>query len=135
MLSRETLGFCQPFFKNRRCPLCTSLTVLSKLTYSISEKFLNYLQTQGHLLHITSIIIDIIILRQVDNKRPNFIIMYMVHDTKFFLFVNPNFQWIYFLYRLSPQLLMAYLYKHSSDTYAISMGFNMQRYRDKRRTL
>ena len=103
--------------------------------YDISEKFLNYLQIPEHLLHFISIIIDIIILRQVDNKRFNFIIKYMVHDTKFFLFFNPNFQWMYFLYRLSPQLLMTYLYRHSSDTCAISMGFNMQRYGDNCRTL
>ena len=132
-MSRKS--FCKPFFRNWRCLLWTSLTILSKLMHNISEKFLNYLQIQGHLLHITSIIIDIIILRQVDIERSNFIIMYMVHDTKIFLFFNPNFQWIYFLYRLIPQLLMAYLYKHSSDTCAISMGFNMQRYRDNRRTL
>ena len=135
MLSSETLGFCKLFFKNRWCPLCTSLTVLSKLTYNISEKLLNCLEIQGHLLHITSIIIEIIILRQLDNKRFNFITKYMVHDTNFFLFFNPSFQWIYFLYRLSPQLLMTYLYRHSSDTCAISMGFNMQRYRDNRRIL
>ena len=135
MLSSETLGFCKPLLKNRWCSLRTSLTVLSKLMYDISEKFLNYLQIPEHLLHFISIIIDIIILRQVDNKRFNFIIKYMVHDTKFFLFFNPNFQWMYFLYRLSPQLLMAYLYRHSSDTCAISMGFNMQRYGDNRRTL
>ena len=59
----------------------------------------------------------------------------MVHDTKFALFFNPNFQWIYFLYGLSLQLLMVYLYRYSSDARAISMGFNMQRYRDNRRTL
>ena len=103
--------------------------------HNISEKFLNYLQIQGHLLHFISIITGIIILRQVDNKRFNFIIKYMVHDTKFFLFFNPNFQWIYFLYGLSPQLLMAYLYRHSSDARATSMGFNMQGYRDNCRTL
>ena len=128
MLSSETLTFCKPFFTNRRCLLWTSLTILSKLMYNISEKFLNYLQIPGHLLHFISIIIDIIILRQVDNKRFNFIIKYMVHDMKFFLFFNPNFQWIYFLY---PQRLMAYLYRHSSDACAI----NMQRYRDDCRTL
>ena len=103
--------------------------------YNVCEKFLNYLQIPGHLLHFISIIIDIIILRQVDNKRFNFIIKYMVHDTKFFLFFNPNFQWIHFLYGLSPQLLMAYLYRHSSDARAISMGFNMQWYGDNCRTL
>ena len=103
--------------------------------YNVCEKFLNYLQIPGHLLHFISIITDIIILRQVDNKRFNFIIKYMVHDTKFFLFFNPNFQWIYFLYGLSPQLLMAYLYRHSSDASAISMGFNMHRIGDNCRTL
>ena len=102
--------------------------------YDISEKFLNYLQIPEHLLHFISIIIDIIILRQVDNKRFNFIMKYMVHDTKFFLFFNPKFRWIYFLYGLSPQLLMPYLYRHSSDARA-SMGFNMQRNADNRRTL
>ena len=63
-------------------------------------------------------ITGIIIFRQVDNKRFNFIIKYMVHDTKFFLFFNSNFQWIYFLFiliGLNPQLLMTYLYRHSSD--------------------
>ena len=132
-MSRKS--FCKPFFRNWRCLLWTSLTILSKLMHNISEKFLNYLQIPGHLLHFISIIIDIIILRQVDNKRFNFIIKYMVHDTKFFLFFNPNFQWIYFLYGLSPQLLMAYLYRHSSDARATSMGFNMQGYRDNCRTL
>ena len=123
MLSSETIAFCKSFFRKRRCLLWTSLTILSKLMYNISEKFLNYLQIPGHLL------------RQVDNKRFNFIIKYMVYDTKFSLFFNPNFQWIYFLYGLSPQLLMAYLYRHSSDSRAISMGFNMQRYGDNCRTL
>ena len=125
MLSSETLAFCKRFFRKRQCLLWTSLTILSKLMYNISENFLNYLQIPGHLLHFISIIIDIIILRQVDNKRFNFIIKYMVHHTKFFLFFNPNFQWIYFLHGLTPQLLMVYLYRHSSDTRAISMGFYM----------
>ena len=102
--------------------------------YNISEKFSNYLQIPGHLLHFISIIIDIIIFRQVDNKRFNLIIKYMVHNTKFFIFFNPNFRWIDFLYGLSPQLLMTYLYRHSSDARAISMGFNMQRNSDNRRT-
>ena len=63
-------------------------------------------------------IIEIIIFRQVDNKRFNFVIKYMVHDAKLFLFFNSNFQWIYFLYiliGLNLQLLMTYLYRHSSD--------------------
>ena len=135
MLSSETLTFCKPFFTNRRCLLQTSLTILRKLMSNVSEKLFNYLQIPGHLLHLISIIIDIISLRQVDNKRFNFIIKYLVHDTKFFLFFNPNFKWIYFLYGLSPQLLMAYLQRHSSDARAISMGFNMQRYGDNCRTL
>ena len=29
---------------------------------------------------------------------------------------------------------MAYLYKYASDAHAISMGFNMKRYGDSRRT-
>ena len=48
----------------------------------------------------------------------------------FFLF-NPNFYWIYFLYKLSalsPQLLMAYFHRHSSAARVVSMEFNMQRY-------
>ena len=74
-------------------------------------------------------ITDIIIFRQVDNKRFNFIIKYMVHDTKLFLIFNPNFQRIYFLYvliGLTPQLLMTYLYRHSSHEHDIlidSMSF------------
>ena len=46
------------------------------------------------------------------------IIKNMVGDTKLFFFFNPNFQWIYFLYilfGLSSHLLMAYLYRHSSE--------------------
>ena len=61
----------------------------------------------------------------------------MVHGTKLFLFFNPNFQGIYFHYilsGLSTQLLMTYLYKHSSDAHVISMGFNMKRYVDNCRT-
>ena len=75
-------------------------------------------------------ITDIIIFRQVDNKKFNLIIKYMVHDKKIFLFFNPNYQWIYFLYiliGLSPKLLMAYLYRHSSDetdTLTDSMPFH-----------
>ena len=140
MLSSGTPGFCKPFFRNRRCLLQTSLTVLSKLMHIISKNayyFSNCRQIPGHLLHFISIIIDIIILRQVDNKRFTFIIKHMVHDTKFFLFFNPNFQGIYFLYvlsGLSPQILMTYLYKHSSDAHAISMGFNVKRYGGNRRT-
>ena len=132
----ETPGFCKLFFRNRRCSLWASLTVLinCELMYNISEKFSNYLQIPGHLSHFISIIIDIIIFRQVDNKRFNLIIKYMVHNTKFFIFFNPNFRWIDFLYGLSPQLLMTYLYRHSSDARAISMGFNMQRNSDNRRT-
>ena len=56
---------------------------------------------------------------------------------KLLLFFNPSFQGICFLYVLSwlsPQLLMTYLYKHSSDAHAISTGFNMKRYGDNRRT-
>ena len=136
MLSSGTAGSCKPFFRNRRYPLRASLTVLSKLMHIISKKLSNYWQIPGHLLHFIPIIIDIIIFRQVDNKRFSFIIKYMVHDTKLFLFFNPNFQGIYFLYvlsGLSPQLLMTYLYKRSSDAHAISMGFNMKRYGGNRR--
>ena len=118
MLSSGTLGFCKPFFRNRRCLLWKCLNVLSKLMYNISKRLFSYLQITGYLLHFIPTIIDIIIFRQVDNKEFNFIIKYMVHDTKLFLFFNPNFQWIHFLYiftRLSPQLLMAYLYRHSSE--------------------
>ena len=128
MLSSGTPGFYKPIFRNRRCPLRASLTVLSKLMHIISKKLSNYWQIPGHLLHFIPIIIDIIIFRQVDNKRFSFSIKYMVHDTNIFLFFNSNFQGIYFLYilsGLSPQLLMTYLYNHSSDADAISMGFNM----------
>ena len=97
MLSSGTPGFSKPFFRNRRCPLRTSLTVLSKLMHIISKKLSNYWQIPGHLLHFIPIIIDIIIFRQVDNKRFSFIIKYTVHDTKLFFFFNPNFQGIYFL--------------------------------------
>ena len=62
MLSSDTIAFCKPFFRIPRCLLWTSLTILSKLMNNISEKFLNYLQIPGHLLHFISIIIDIIIL-------------------------------------------------------------------------
>ena len=133
MLSSGTPDICKPFFRNRRCPLRTSLTVLSKLMHIISKRLSNYWKIPGHLLHFVPIIIDIIIFRQVDNKRFTFINKYMVHDTKHFLFFNPNFQGIYFLYvlsGLSPQLLMTYLYKHSSDTHAISIGFNIKWHRE-----
>ena len=86
--------------------------------YNISKNFSKYLQIPSYLLHFIPTIIDIIIFRQVNNKKLNFITKYMVQDTELFLFVNPNFQWIHFLYilfGLSPQLLMAYLYRHSSD--------------------
>ena len=86
MLSSGTLGFCNPFFRNHRCPLWKRFTVLSELMHDISKLIFNFF-----------------------NK-------YMAHDTKLFLFFNPNFQWIHFLYiciGLSPQLLMAYLYRHS----------------------
>ena len=77
MLSSRTPGFCKTFFRNGRCPLWTSLTVLSKLMYNISEKLLNYLQIPGYLLHFISAIIDIIISREVDNRRFNFITKYI----------------------------------------------------------
>ena len=128
VLSGGTLSFCKTFFRNRKCLLWT---VLSKFVHNISEKFLNYLQISGNLLNF---IIYIINFRQVDNKRFNFFIKYTAHYTKFFLFFNPNFQWIYFLNGLSPQLLMAYLYRNSKDASAISMRFNMQRYGENRRT-
>ena len=117
MLSSGTLGFCKTFFRNRRCPLWT-LWLLSKAMYNISQKFSNYLQITGYLLRFIPTIIDIIIFRRVDNKKFIFITKYMVHDTKLFLFFNTNFQCIHFLYiriGLSLQLLMAYLYRHSSD--------------------
>ena len=101
MLSSGTPSFCKPNFRNRRCPLRASLTVLSKLMHIISKKLSNYLQIPGHLLHFISIIINTIIFRQVNNKRFSFIIKYIVHDKKLFLFFNPNFQGIYFLYVLS----------------------------------
>ena len=85
--------------------------------YNVSKKFSNYLQIPGSL-HFIPTIIDITIFRQVDNKRFNFNTKYIVYDAKLFLFFNPNFQRIYFLYvliGLSPQLLMGYLYRHSSD--------------------
>ena len=130
MLSSGTPGFCKPFFRNLRCPLRTSLTVLSKLVHIISKRLSNYWQIPGHLLNFVPIIIDIIIFRQVNNKRFSFIIKYMDYDSKLFLFFNPNVQGIYFLYvlfGLSPQLLITYLYKHSSDAHAISMEFNLKR--------
>ena len=89
------------------------------------------------MLYFLPILIDIIIFRQVDNKRFSFINKYMAHDAKLFLFFNPILQGIYFLYvlpGLSPQLLMTYLYKHSPDAYDISMRFNVNRYGDNRRT-
>ena len=137
ILSSRTPGFCKPFFRKRRCPLRTSLTAVNKLMHIFSKKLSNYWKIPGHLLHSIPIIIAIIILRQVDNKRFSFIIKYMVHNMKLFLFFNPNFQGIYFLYvlsGLSPQLLITYLYKHSSDAHTISMGFIMKRYGENRRT-
>ena len=114
ILSSGTPGFCKPFFRNRRYRLPTRLTVLSTLMYNISKKFSNYLQIPGYSLRFIPTIIDITIFRKVDNKWFNFIIKYIVHDAKLFLFFNGNFQWIYFLYvliGLSPQLLMGYLYE------------------------
>ena len=76
------------------------------------------MQITGYFLHFIPTITGIIIFRRVDNKEFNFIIKYMVHDTKLFLIFNPNFQQIYFLYiciGLSTQRLMAYLYRHLSD--------------------
>ena len=122
MLSSGTSG--KPFFRNRRYRLSTRLTVLSTLMYNVSKKFSNYLQIPGYSLHFIPTIIDITIFRQVDNKWFNFTIKYIVHDAKLFLFFNPNFQWIYFLYiriGLSPQLLMGYLYRHSSDERDVDM--------------
>ena len=98
-------------------PLWKRLTVLSKLIHNISKRLFNYLHMTAYLLHFMPTIIDIIIFRRLDNKEFNFIIKYMVYDSKLFLFFNPNFQWIHFLYvciGLSPQRLMAYLYRHSS---------------------
>ena len=118
MLSSGTLGFCNPFFRNHQCPLWKRFTVLSKLMHDISKIIFNYFQITGYLLHFIPTIIDTVIFRRVDNKEFNIFNKYMVHDTKLFLFFNPSFQWIHFLYiciGLSPQLLMAYLYRHSSD--------------------
>ena len=101
--------------------------------YNISGKFSNYLQIPGHLLHFIPTIIDIIIFRQVDNKRFNLIIKYMVHNMKKKNLFNGSFYWIYFFYMLSalsPQLLMAYFHRHSSDARVVSMEFNMQQYGD-----
>ena len=42
MLSSGRPGFCKPIFRNCRCPLRASLTVLSKLMYIISKKLSNY---------------------------------------------------------------------------------------------
>ena len=42
MLSSGTPDICKPFFRNRRCPLRTSLTVLSKLMHIISKRLSNY---------------------------------------------------------------------------------------------
>ena len=111
MLSLGTLGFSKAIFRNRRCPLRASLTLLRKLIHIISQNLSNYWQIPVHLLHFIPIIIDIIIFRQVDNKRFSFIIKYLIYDAKLFLFFNPNFQGIYFLYvlsGLSPQLLITY---------------------------
>ena len=119
------LDFVNPFFRNRKCLLWTCLTVLSKLFYNVSTKFSNYLQIPGYLLHFIPTIIDIIIFRQVDNKRFNFIIKYMVHNTKLFFSFNPNFQWIYFLYilfGLIPRLLMAYLYRECLNKKEIQLN-------------
>ena len=113
-IQRDTWVF-KPFFRNRRCPLWKRLTILSKLLYNISKTLFNYLQVTGYLLHFIPTIIDIIIFRRVDNKEFSFIIKYMIHDTKLFLFFNPNFQRIRFLcigIVLSPQHLMVYLYRH-----------------------
>ena len=85
------------FFRNRRCSSWARLTVLSKLMYGISKKISNYLQMPEYLLHFSPTIINITMFRQVDNKRFNFIINYMVHDTKLFLFFNLNLQWMCFL--------------------------------------
>ena len=118
MLSSGTPGVCKSFFRNCRYRLQTRLTVLSTLMYNISKKFSNYLQIKGYSLPFIPTIIDITIFRQVDNKRFNFNTKYITYDAKLFLFFNPNFQRIYFLYvliGLSPQLLMGYLYRHSSD--------------------
>ena len=118
MLSSGTLGFCNTFFRNHQCPLWKRFTVLSKLMHYISKIIFNYFQITGYLLHFIPTIIDTVIFRRVDNKEFNIFNKYMVHDTKLFLFFNPSFQWIHFLYiciGLSPQLLMAYLYRHSSD--------------------
>ena len=124
---RRNMLSSKSFFRNRRCPLRTNVIVLSKLMHIFSKNLSSHWQIPGHLLHVIPIIIDIIIFRQVDNKMFSFIIKYFVHDMKLFLFFNPIFQGIYILYvlsGLSPQLLMIYLYKHSSDAHAISVGFN-----------
>ena len=113
-IQRDT-WLLQTLFRNRRCSLGTLWTVLSKSMYNISKRFSNNLQITGYLLHLIRSTIYIIIFTQVDNKRFNFIIKDRVYDTKLFLFLNANFQWIHFLYisiGLSPQLLMSYLCRH-----------------------
>ena len=92
---QRTPGFCRPFFRNCRCLLWKCLIVLSKLMFSISKKFLGYLQIPRFLLRFITAIIDVAILRQMDNKRLSFIIKYMVHDPKLFLFFNQTIGIIY----------------------------------------
>ena len=70
MLRNRHLAFANTF-RNRRCPLWTSLTVLIKLVVIIYKEFSNYLQIPGYLLHFITIIIDSINFRQVDNKADN----------------------------------------------------------------
>ena len=72
----------QTLFRNHRWPLWTSFTLSSILILNISQKFSNYLQTSGYFIHI-------IIFRQVDNKRFNFIIsLWSMTRTNFFNHVS-----------------------------------------------
>ena len=84
------LAFADPFQEPQVSVMdkfdCISLTVLSKLIFNISKKLSNHLQIPGYLLHFITTIIGIIIFRQVDNKRLNFIIKHIVHDTKLLSF-------------------------------------------------
>ena len=99
MLSSRRPGFCKPIFRNRRCPLRARLTVLSKWMHIISKKLSNYWQISGYLLYFISIIIDLIIFRQVDNKRFSFIIKYMSMIRNIFSSLIPIFRgYILFTY-------------------------------------
>ena len=87
---KRTCYVAAPLFRNSRCPLWTSLTWSSKLIFTISQKFSNYLLIPGYFMHFIPAIIDITIFRQLDNKRFNFIMKYMVHETNFFFLIFFN---------------------------------------------